>query len=387
MLVHGPYPVGEPRVTREAAVALDEGFEVDVVAMRRPSEASSGLVDGVRVRRLPLTHRRDGGLAATVVEYVGFTMLASVVVAWRQLTRRYDVVHVHNPPDFLVAAALIPRLLGARVIFDVHDLSPHMFGARFRRGVAASTATSILVRIERLAARLADAVITVHEPYRRELAAHGVDPAAITVVMNSLDERLLPTLTPGDDGQGRARIVYHGTITPWYGVDLLVQAAVRLRDDGLDFGIELYGEGDAVEAIRAAVAESGLAGQVRANGVYLPHAEVLEKVAGASIGVIPNLPSELNRFALSSKLFEYVALGIPVVSADLPTIREHFSDAEVRFFRAGDAASLAEALADVLTDPDAATVRAARARERYEAYRWPISSARYARVLRGLVAT
>jgi glycosyltransferase involved in cell wall biosynthesis len=104
-------------------------------------------------------------------------------------------------------------------------------------------------------------------------------------------------------------------------------------------------------------------------------------VRSADVGVIPNLPSQLNRFALSSKLFEYVALGVPVVSADLPTIREHFDDEEIRYFRAGDPDALAEALFDVASDSTAARARAERALKRYEAYRWPPNAARYAELL------
>ena len=60
---------------------------------------------------------------------------------------------------------------------------------------------------------------------------------------------------------------------------------------------------------------------------------MLRAVQRRSVGVVPNLPTRLNRYALSTKLFEYVALGIPVVCADLPTIREHFSDDEVLLLR------------------------------------------------------
>jgi glycosyltransferase involved in cell wall biosynthesis len=381
MVVHGPYPVGEPRVAREAAVAVAEGFEVEVVAMRRAGEPGRTTVEGVRVVRLPLSHRRDHGLAGMVLEYLGFTLAATTAVAGKHVHRRYDVVHVHNPPDFLVASALLPRLLGARVILDVHDLSAHMFGSRSGRG--GPTAQTILRGIQRLAARSAHAVLTVHEPYRQELAAQGVDAGKITVVMNTLDERLLPDPAPAP-GNG-VRIVYHGTITPSYGLDLLVEAAARLRDE-LAFEVELYGEGDAVETVRAAVVAAGLADRFHVGGSYLPHREVLARVAEASVGVIPNLPSELNRFALSSKLFEYVMLGIPVVSADLPTLRAHFSHDEVRFFRAGDAGSLAEAIADVIGDPRSAAARAGRARRRYEEYRWPVQAGRYAAVLRRLTA-
>jgi glycosyltransferase involved in cell wall biosynthesis len=383
MVVHGPYPVGEPRVRREAAAAAAAGFEVDVLAMRRAGEPSHDRADGGTVVRLPLTHRREGGAAAVVAEYVSYTLLATAVAAYRQLRRGYAVVHVHNPPDFLVLSALVPRLLGARVIFDVHDLSPHMFGVRFARG--GSVATRVLRVVQRAAAGLADAVLTVHDPYRRELAAEGVPPEKIEVVMNSLDERLLPARPAA-----RApvpRIVYHGTITPWYGVGLLVEAARILRDEGHEFRVEIYGEGDSVPTLREAIAADRLEDRVHLSGRYLGHEEVLAAVAGAAIGVIPNLPNELNRFALSSKLFEYVVLGIPVVSADLLTIREHFPDGEVAFFQAGDAASLARALAGALADPAAARRRADRALELYRReYAWAVQARRYVQVLERLTA-
>ena len=70
-------------------------------------------------------------------EYLGFTFLASFRAALLAVDRRYDVVHVNNPPDFLIVSAFVPKLLGARVIFDVHDLAPDMFAMRFGRRPAA----------------------------------------------------------------------------------------------------------------------------------------------------------------------------------------------------------------------------------------------------------
>jgi glycosyltransferase involved in cell wall biosynthesis len=384
MIVHGPYPVGEPRVAREAAAARSAGFEVDVVAMRRKGEPARENVDGVEVVRLPLERRRGAGVAGILLEYVGFTLLASAAVAKREFGRRYDIVQVHNPPDFLIAAAFVPRLAGARVVLDVHDLSPHMFGSRFRAGRATTAARRALLGVQSVATRFADAVLTVHAPYGRELVRQGVPEDKVTVVMNTLDERLLPAARASEPGL--FRIVYHGTVTRPYGLGLLVDAAGRLRDEGVLYRVELYGEGDAVAELRGQVAAAGLEDRFEVSGTYLPHEETLARVAGASVGVIPNLPGELNRFALSSKLFEYVALGIPVVCADLPTLREHFSAEEVLFFRAGDADSLAEALLAVARKPEAAAERAERARQRYEDYRWPVQAARYTSVLERLVS-
>ena len=381
MLLHGYYP-DEPRVLAEARAAIDAGFDVDVLALQRRGDPAVSDHDGIRCIRLPLEHERGTSFRATLVEYLGFTLLAFLRSARLARTRRYDVVQVHTPPDTLVIAALVPRLLGARVVLDVHDLTSDMFMMRFERLPGARLADRVLRLVERSAARASSAVITVHEPYRRELAARGVPLDKIAVVMNSLDERLLPPPADTNAGADEFRVVYHGTVTPHYGVGLIIEAAGALhpRVDGLK--VEIYGEGDAIADLRNRAHALGIADTVRISGSYLPQGEVLRTVQGAAVGVVPNLPTRLNRFALSTKLLEYVALGIPVVSADLPTIREHFSDDEVLYFRAGDASSLARALADVAADPDAARRRAKAASLRYEAYRWEHNKRIYVDVLR-----
>ena len=377
MLLHGHFP-GEPRVEAEVRTAVDAGFEVDLIAMRGPGEEALTIDDGVRCFRLPLEHARGGGIGRVVAEYLGFTLLAGVKAA-QVSGRRYSVVQVHNPPDFLVLAALLPRLRGARVLLDVHDLSSDMFMMRFGDRRGARFADRLLRLVERAAAVSSDHVVTVHEPYRDELVERGVPGAMVSVVMNSLDERLMPA-SQAENDRGFS-VVYHGTITPHYGVGLLVEAASRLRDTIPGLRVDIIGHGDAVPELTARAQSLGLDGVLRITGRSLPQAEVLEFVSGASVGVVPNLPTRLNQFALSTKLLEYVALGVPVVSADLPTIRHHFSDAEMLFFRAGDADALADALAQVAADPDAAAARARAARARYEAYRWDRSAATYRAVL------
>jgi glycosyltransferase involved in cell wall biosynthesis len=379
MLVHGPYP--EPRVEREAQAARADGWKVDVVAMRRPGEPAKESCDGVSVIRLPFNHVHGIGISSLVREYVGFTAFASVTVARRHLRRKYDVLHVHNPPDFLIVAGLFPKATGAGLVFDVHDLSSDMFEMRFGSRGARSMAGVILRAIERAAARAADAVVTVHEPYRAELVRRGVPESKTAVVMNTVDERLLPLDEVPPKGD-RFRIVYHGTVTPHYGLELLVAAFARIAGDVAESSLEIYGTGDAVSALRERARELGVADRVFVGGTLLPHREVLRAVRGASVGVIPNLPIKLNSYALSSKLFEYVVLGIPVVVASLPTIRAHFSDDEVLFFEPGSAESLSEALVAVARDSEATSSRRTAASARYLAnYRWEAQAERYCEIL------
>lgn len=384
MVLHGPYPVGEGRVSNEARAARDAGWEVDVVAMRKAGEPTRELVDGVDVHRLPLSHEWGSGVVAVAQEYLGFTAMATAKVAVLMKHRRYTVVQVHNPPDFLIAAALVPRILGARVVFDIHDFAPELFAMRFGARPGFGVANALMQRIEGLATGFATAVVTVHDPYRRALEARGVPAGKITVVLNSLDERLVPaTGSAVDEGHG-FRVVYHGTITPYWGVVLLIEAAAQIVADVPNLRVEIYGDGDALPEVRARVNELGLTERVHLSGRFLPQPEVLERVSSASVGVICNLPEERNQTAIPTKLFEYARLSVPIVTSDLRAIREHFSSEEVRFFRAGSADDLAEALREIASSPDAARARADAARQRYESYAWPVSARRYVELLERL---
>jgi glycosyltransferase involved in cell wall biosynthesis len=378
-LVHGPYPVGEPRVARLVAVALEERFSVDVLALQRQGERRRETVEGARVLRLPLTHTQGGGLVYLCLEYLGFTAAASFIVAVRTLRRRYQIVQISNPPDLLMLAAIVPKVLGARVIFDVHDFSSDMFELRFGGRRGSKQIERILMRLEKWAAQFADAVIVPHDRYKRELTERGINPEKIKVVMNSPNETLLPTEPPPQNG---FRVVYHGTLTPHYGVHVLIDALPLLIPKIPDLRVEIYGDGDNLGNLIQHADALGVSRYVVFSRRCLPHDEVLEAVAGASVGVIPNRADRHDQRALSAKLLEYVALGIPAVAADLDTIREHFSAQEILYFEPSNARSLASRVLEIAVDPAASVRRAARAQSRYEQYRWPISAREYVAALR-----
>jgi len=201
----------------------------------------------------------------------------------------------------------------------------------------------------------------------------------VTVVMNTPDEEVIARVV------GRAQappstsftVAYHGTITAWYGVDLLVEAIARLAPAVPDIRGVVVGDGDALQPVRELAEEMGVSDRIELSGEYRPLEETLLSIAHADCGVIPNRPSLLNRFALSSKLFEYIALGIPVVVANLETLQAHFEPDEVTFFEAGDPESLMEAIHWVALHPELAKAKAARASERAATYGWEENSARY----------
>jgi glycosyltransferase involved in cell wall biosynthesis len=391
MVVHAHYPLAEPRVEREAKAARDAGYEVHVVCLRNRGELRREVIDGITIHRLPLRHVRGASKWRLALEYLSFALVAMAVVSRLHRRRRIDLVQVHAPPDFLAVAGLPIKLRGGRLILDVHDISTHMYRARFTNGDDAGARKDrllgVLTLIERGACTLADSVVTVHEPYRRELISHGVPEPKVQVVMNAVDEILVEPArrarTAGNRPAHPFTLAYHGTITEWYGVDLIVDALRRLEGEIPAVRAIILGEGDALPRVRELADRLGVADRVRFSSSYVPIGEALREVARADCGIIPNRASTLNTFALSSKLFEYVALGVPVVSAELPTIRAHFSQDELLYFRAGDTDSLVAALLRVARDPASAKRRAQAAQRRYEEYRWPRQAERYVALLRG----
>jgi glycosyltransferase involved in cell wall biosynthesis len=381
MIVYAQYPLGEPRVQREALAARDAGCQVEVVCARGAGEPLHESVDGIGIYRIPVRHLRGAATVRTLFQYFSFTICAMLFVALRHSWRRYWVVQVHAPPDFLVAAGLVPKLAGAKLVLDIHDLSPHMAATRYH-GRGGRAIVGCLTAVERFACAYADAVLTVHEPYRGELLKEGVR-SEITCVMNGPDERLIDkTLaTPRPEQDDRFLVAYHGTINRWYGVDLVVEAISKIRGRGIDAHGLVLGEGDALREVRELAQRMGIAPHIELSGQLVPIEEALARVMAANCGVIPNRPTLLSRFALSTKLLEYVALGVPVVVARLEVLAASFGPEEVTFFDPGDAESLSEALHWVACNPAAAAEKANRARSRGVAYSWRDSRRRYLEAL------
>lgn len=384
LITHARFPIGEPRAERAARAAAGEGYRVDVIALREEGEPAHERLDGVTVWRLPIRHRRGAPIAMMALEYCSFTILAGLWALVLRARGKIAVVEVHSPPEFLILAGLPPKLLGARLLLDVRDLSSHLWEARFGSSRGNAIVIYLLRRLERAACALADAVLTVHDPYKAQLVARGAQGRRIAVVMNTPEESLIAGVKRSSAalGDGRFTVAYHGTITRWYGVDLLIQALGLLCAQGRHLRAFILGEGDQLETVRELAVELEVGDSVFFSNRYLPIEEALRVVAGTDCGIISNRPSEINRFILPNKLFEYVALGIPIVSSRLETVAAHFDDGELTFCEPGDPSSLAGAIAWVMDQRAAAMQKSVRAQARAESYRWDRSRISYLETLR-----
>ena len=109
----------DPRVIRAAEAAVDGGFDVDFLALRRENDPAVEHINGVRLIHLAQQRYRGGGMVRYMASYVEFFLRCLLKVTWLELGKRYRVVHVNNMPDFLVFCALFPKLRGAKVLLDI----------------------------------------------------------------------------------------------------------------------------------------------------------------------------------------------------------------------------------------------------------------------------
>jgi glycosyltransferase involved in cell wall biosynthesis len=372
MIVHAYYEE-DPRVRREAEALVARGRPVDVFALRRPGDAPDGVVDGVQVHRLDVQRHQGAGLGTYLREYLAFLFRAGWAVTRAHRRRRFALVQVHTLPDFLVVAGLPLRLIGIPLVIDLHEAMPEFFRMRFPRA-SSPIVHQLLVLQERVSIALASAALTVNDALAARLVALGVRADKVTVVLNSPSlVRFDPTRYPGRAfcEDGTLRIVYAGALTPTYELEVAIDAVARLgavRPD-LPIALEVYGRGDAESPLRTRAAELGIAGRVTFHG-RIPIDDVPAAIAAADIGIAPTRRDPFTDFSLSTKIFEYGAMGKPVVASRLPLVERTFPPGSVAVYAAGDPDALAAAILAVVDDPSAREAAVERTMARIQELSW-----------------
>lgn len=379
MVVHAYYPMGETRVEREALALADQGYEVDILCLQHRGAPSEEVENGVRIYRLPAKRYRRSGASRQFAEYMVFFFLVLFKLGTLYLRRKYCIVQVHNLPDFLVFAAVLPKLGGARLILDLHDLMPEFYSARFQAETS-SWALSLVRWQERLSCRFADQVITVTEAWRQALLRRGVAPEKVTVVMNVADSRsfsreTVVKLPKREDS--RLSLIYHGVWTYRYGLDVAVRAVSIVRDQIPGIHLTLHGGGDQRGALVHLVKELGLEQQVAFSMRFMPSNELPRFIRTADIGVVPYRRDPFTNGILPTKLMEYVALGLPVIASRTSAIMAYFDETMVEYCEPGDPEDLARCILEMHANRDRWVELVANSDRFNEEYSWPSVSAKY----------
>ncbi|MGC2526285.1 MAG: glycosyltransferase, partial [Candidatus Acidiferrum sp.] len=231
----------DTRVMRYAEALAKRGDHVDVFGLRKPGTASSESLCGVQIRRLQGRLFNETNLLSYIWRVLLFLMRALYQVTFHDLRNKYDIVHIHSVPDFLVFAALLPRLRGTPVVLDIRDILPEFYASKFAASER-SIGFQFLCMAERLSAAFATHVIVANHAWQERLLSRSIKPGGSTVILNLPDRSIF---TPGKKQYPKDRflLLYHGTLNWHQGLDLAITAFAKIKDVVPEADFHIYGDG------------------------------------------------------------------------------------------------------------------------------------------------
>ena len=345
-----PVPL-DRRVWQQSCALRDAGYEVVVICPQmRGFNESEEVIDDIQVYRHWISEEA-GEVGGFLREYSS-ALWGEFKLLWKAWRRhRFDIVHLCNPPDLLFLVAAPYKLTGTRIIYDVHDICPEMFEAKFgKRGLlywavrAAEWATHFF----------ADVVIATNESVRNiALSRGGQVPDNVFVVRTApkiTDTRAEPE--PALKKTRKHLVSYVGVMGNADGVRYIIEAAHHLvnisgRDD---IQFLLMGSGPEYDKLVALRNELGLIDFIDLPG-RVSNDFLFTALQTMDLGVSSDPINPYNDHCTMNKVLEYMTFAKPQVMFDLKEGRFSAGDA-ARYVPENSAQALGQAIADLLDDPE-----------------------------------
>jgi glycosyltransferase involved in cell wall biosynthesis len=331
-------------LSREAKALFENGYEVDVICLRdRKEEKIIDTNNGIHLFCIQARAQRENSLWRYLLNLLVFFFKTFCLLSWLTIQKRYQLIHITSPPDFLVFSAMLPKLLGAIVVLDIHDIGPELFMRKL--GVPEKHPIIRFIKfLEYLSARFSHHIFTVTDIWRDKLQKRINGVVQCTTLLNVPD---LDLFSPGAARKRRpsngCNLFYHGSFEEHFGVDSLIRSMPIVKEHIPNVKLHLYGEGRLYQSMIKLSKELNLEGFVFFNG-SVPFYKLPQILKKADIGVVPTKGSVFSDEAVSMKSLEYLTLGIPIVISGTRAHRYYYKEDMVVFFTPGDEKDLARAI-------------------------------------------
>jgi glycosyltransferase involved in cell wall biosynthesis len=277
------------------------------------------------------------------------------------------------------------------VILDQHDPMPELMMTIFNLKEN-SLGVRVIRKLEQWSIACANLVITVNVACKRIFAARSCRPEKIGIIMNSPDGEIFPcrsarSYPPAEKASGKPFVImYHGSLVERNGLDLVVDALARVQESVPTAELRVYGRSTSFlqQVLEKSRSSKWLESRIRYLG-----SKRLEELAGeieaCDVGVIPNQRSPFADINTPTRIFEYLALGKPVIAPRTPGIQDYFDPDSLFFFEAGDAVELAEKIEYVYSNSRQAIETAERGQQIYLAHTWEDERKTLVKMVSGLL--
>jgi glycosyltransferase involved in cell wall biosynthesis len=175
-------------------------------------------------------------------------------------------------------------------------------------------------------------------------------------------------------------MMYHGTITRIYGLDIAIQAFALNHTQMPGAELWILGGGPEIASLKTMSEHAGLNSKVKFVGL-VPSAEIPGWLKRADVGILPLRRDVFLDFASPNKLAEYIVSDKPVIISRLNSIQHYFSDDALAYFEPNHPRDLAMQMVRLYSDAGLRTRLADRARQEYAPNSWSVMKQRYLQLM------
>ncbi len=372
------------RVMRYAETLAQRGDYVEVFALRRDERPREEIMQGVHVHRIQSRKINEKNRFSYLGRIVQFLFRAMYHLTKNQLHKKYDLLHIHSVPDFLVFAGWLPRLSGTPVILDIHDILPEFYASKFD-SAGKSIPFRLLEGVEKISTAFSSHVIIANHIWEERLLSRSVRAGKCSVVLNSPDRSIFHQNGRVRNSTDRFVLMYPGTLNWHQGLDLAIRAFGKIKDQVPHADFQIYGDGPVRGELENLIRDLHLE-----NRVFLlkplPLREVSKAIGLADLGIVPKRKDNFGNEAFSTKILEFMAMGVPVIVADTKIDRYYFDDSVVCFFRGGEEEDLANRMLYMIQNEEKRKLLAMNATRYVEKVDWNAKQHEYLELVDQLVS-
>jgi len=372
------------RVRRYAEALAKRGDKVDAIALSRNGKQPFEIIRGVSVYRIQKRMIDERGPFTYLWKLLVFFFRSAWLTTKMHFQQPYDVIHVHSVPDFQVFATLIPKLLGARVILDIHDIVPEFYASKFKVSESSWVYRALLLA-ERLSIAYSDHVIISNHLWLEKLTKRAVKPGKCTAIINYPDLSIFSPRPTDTKPHKDFLMCYPGTLNWHQGLDVAIAAVVLLRERAPRLKFLIVGDGPEREKLKALVQAEHLEDRVELRG-FTPIEEVAEIMNSIDLGVVPKRKDSFGDQAFSTKIMEFMSKGVPVIASRTTIDEYYFNNHILQFFESGDAQDLAAKILCMIENPDMRSALSSRALEFIATNNWDVKREQYLTLVDRLVS-
>lgn len=335
------------RVRRYAETLARRGDHVDAISLRQEGQKSFDNVNGVNVFRIQERERNEKGKHTYLARLLKFLVKSTAILCRTHIKRPYDLIHVHSVPDFEVFATSLPKLLGAKIILDIHDIVPEFYASKFGGGRDSALFKGLLF-LEKASAWYADHVIISNHIWEKTLVTRSVKRTKCSTILNYPDPSLFHP-RQRNENNGKIVMIYPGTLNWHQGVDIAIKAFNIIKSDVPEAEFHIYGTGGEKYSLLKLIDDLKLQERVFIKE-FLPLEQIAEVMAAADIGLVPKRNDSFGGEAFSTKILEFMSLGVPAIVSRTKIDTYYFDDSVVKFFTPEDINDLANAMLKMIKD-------------------------------------